>query len=234
MHVLVVQNYHNTGLGQVATALNEANASIDLRSPYLGEALPDRHDDHDAIVVLGGDQNALADEAYPYLPRLSGLIKNFGDADKAVLGICLGSQLVARGYGATNILGRPAEFGWKDVICTAQAASDPVLSAVNKQFPIFHWHSDTFTLPEQATHLAASQMTTNQAFRIGRAVYGIQFHFEADTHLVDEWKHVFRDQIVQNDPEWFANYADDVSKYGAAADTAGLALARAWVALIGR
>ncbi|MHC1549987.1 type 1 glutamine amidotransferase [Phyllobacterium sp. K27] len=232
MHVLVVQNYHNTGLGQLGIALNEANASIDLRHAHLGEPLPHNHDDHDAIVVLGGDQNALADESYPYLPQLAGLTKKFGDADKAVLGICLGSQLVARGYGATNILGRPAEFGWKNVTSTAQAASDPMLSAVAKEFPIFHWHSDTFTLPEQATHLASSQMTPNQAFRIGRAVYGIQFHFEADTHLVDEWKHVFHDQIVNNHTDWLADYASNVAKYGAAADAAGLALARAWVALI--
>ena len=75
-------------------------------------------------------------------------------------------------------------------------------------------------------------MTTNQAFRIGRAVYGIQFHFEADTRLVDEWKHVFHDQIVESYPDWLANYAGNVAKDGAAADAAGLALARAWVALI--
>ncbi|MEP7455865.1 type 1 glutamine amidotransferase [Phyllobacterium sp. SB3] len=232
MRVLVVQNYQDTGLGQVGTALNEAGASIDLRQAYLGEALPETHSDYDAIVVLGGDQNALADDAYPYLPQLVALIKEFGDADKAVLGICLGSQLVARGYGAENILGRPAEFGWKDVIRTAQAASDPVLSAVATQFPIFHWHSDTFTLPSQAIHLASSEMTPNQAFRIGRAVYGIQFHFEADTDLVDEWKDVFHDQIVENYPDWLANYANNVAKDGAIADAAGLALARAWVALI--
>lgn len=232
MHVLVVQNYHNTGLGQVGTALNEANASIDLRNAYLGDALPNSHNDHDAIIVLGGDQNALADDAYPYLPRLAALIKEFGDADKAVLGICLGSQLVARGYGAENILGKPAEFGWKDVIRTAQAASDSVLSAVATQFPIFHWHSDTFTLPDGAVHLASSEMTPNQAFRIGRAVYGIQFHFEADTYLVDEWKDVFHDQIAESYPDWLASYADNVAKDGAQADAAGLALARAWVALI--
>ncbi len=212
--------------------MQEANASIDLRHPYLGETLPHNHDDHDAIVVLGGDQNALADGEYPYLPQLAALIKKFGDADKAVLGICLGSQLVARGYGATNILGRPAEFGWKDVMCTAQAASDPMLSAVNDKFLIFHWHCDTFTLPVEATHLASSQITANQAFRIGRAVYGIQFHFEADTNLVDEWKHVFHDQILESYPDWLANYAGNVTKDGAAADAAGLALARAWVALI--
>ncbi|EJN03175.1 type 1 glutamine amidotransferase [Phyllobacterium sp. YR531] len=234
MRVLVVQNYQDTGLGQVGIALNEAGALVDLRQAYLGEPLPETHADYDAIVVLGGDQNALADDAYPYLPRLAELIKEFGDADKAVLGICLGSQLVARGYGAENILGKPAEFGWKEVRRTEDAASDPVLSTVAEQFPIFHWHSDTFTLPDQAVHLASSDMTPNQAFRIGRAVYGIQFHFEADTNLVEEWRHVFHHQIVENYPDWLANYAGNVAKDGATADAVGLAIARAWVALIQR
>ncbi|CAN7602879.1 type 1 glutamine amidotransferase [Phyllobacterium sp. LjRoot231] len=232
MRVLVVQNYQDTGLGQVGRALEEADATIDLRQPYLGEILPDDDSDHDALVVLGGDQNALADDTYPYLPGLARLIKRFGDADKAVLGICLGSQLVARGYGAENILGRPTEFGWHEVTGTPEAISDPILSAVSHQFPIFHWHSDTFSLPEGGVHLASSAMTRNQAFRIGRAVYGIQFHFEADTRLVDEWTRVFHDQIVNNHAAWLANYRTHVERNGAAADAAGLALARAWVALI--
>ena len=232
MRVLVVQNYQNTGLGQVGRALEEAGAEIDLRQPYLDQILPDDDLDHDALVVLGGDQSALDDDAYPYLPELARLIKRFGDADKAVLGICLGSQLVARGYGGENLLGRSAEFGWREVTGTVAAKSDPVLSAVPQKFPIFHWHSDTFTLPEGALHLASSQMTPNQAFRIGRAVYGIQFHFEADTKLVDEWKRVFHDQIENIDPHWLVNYRTYLERDGAEADAAGLALARAWVALI--
>ncbi|ATU92636.1 type 1 glutamine amidotransferase [Phyllobacterium zundukense] len=232
MRVLVVQNYQDTGLGQVGRALDEAGATIDLRQAYRGEVLPADDSDHDALVVLGGDQNALADDDYPYLPALARLIKRFGDSDKAVLGICLGSQLVARGYGAENLLGRPTEFGWHEVTRTAEAASDPVMSAVSHRFPIFHWHSDTFWLPEGALHLASSAMTANQAFRIGRAVYGIQFHFEADTGLVEEWTEVFHDQIARNQAEWLSNYKAHVERDGAAADSAGLALARAWVALI--
>jgi GMP synthase-like glutamine amidotransferase len=232
MRVLVVQNYQNTGLGQVGRALEEAGAQIDLRHPYLDQILPDDDLDHDALVVLGGDQNALADDTHPYLPALARLIKCFGDAGKAVLGICLGSQLVARGYGAENILGRQTEFGWHEVTRNLEAASDPVLSAVTHSFPIFHWHSDTFTLPESAVHLASSSMTKYQAFRLGRAVYGIQFHFEADTKLVDEWRRVFHDQIKNLDPDWLGNYHIYLERDGAAADAAGLALARAWVALI--
>jgi GMP synthase-like glutamine amidotransferase len=232
MRVLVVQNYQNTGLGQVGRALEEAGVEVDLRQPYLDEIQPNDDSDHDALVILGGDQNALADDTHPYLPELARLTKRFGDADKAVLGICLGSQLVARGHGAENLLGRPAEFGWHEVTGTVEAKSDPVLSAVPQKFPIFHWHSDTFTLPEGAVHLASSHMTRNQAFRIGRAVYGIQFHFEADTKLVDEWRHVFHDQIKNLNPDWLANYGTYLERDGAAADAAGRALARAWVALI--
>ncbi|MBZ9654076.1 type 1 glutamine amidotransferase [Phyllobacterium lublinensis] len=232
MRVLVVQNYRDTGLGQVGRALEEAEADIDLRKAYLGEALPADHAGHDALVVLGGDQNALADGDYPYLPALARLIRNFGSVDKAVLGICLGSQLVARGYGAQNIIGRPTEFGWHDVLRSDLVAADPVFSTVPDRFPIFHWHSDTFSLPEGATHLASSSMTANQAFRIGRAVYGIQFHFEADTKLVEQWKEAFGDQIAENHGDWLKNYETHAGRSGAAADAAGLALARAWVALI--
>ncbi len=232
MRVLVVQNYQDTGLGQVGRALDEAGARADLRLAYLGEPLPDDDSDHDALIVLGGDQNARADDTHPYLPALARLTKRFGDADKAVLGICLGSQIIARGYGAENFIGSAQEFGWHEVTRTAEAASDPVLSSVPERFPIFHWHSDTFSLPLHAAHLASSVVTQYQAFRIGRAVYGIQFHFEADTGLVEDWRHVFHDQIAANYPEWLSNYKTNVDRDGTKADAAGLALARAWVALI--
>ncbi|QND54127.1 type 1 glutamine amidotransferase [Phyllobacterium sp. 628] len=232
MRVLVVQNYQNTGLGLVGRALNEVNAEVEIVQAHLGEALPQDDSNYDALIVLGGDQNALADDEFPYLPDLARLTKRFGDADKAVLGICLGSQLVARGYGAENLLNRPPEFGWHDITSTAEGTSDPVLGATPQQFPIFHWHRDTFSLPEGAVHLASSTITKNQAFRIGRAVYAIQFHFEADTALVEEWKHVFEPEIKANNPDWLENYSALVAKNGAAADAAGLALARAWVALI--
>ena len=112
MRVLVVQNYDNTSLGQVGTALAEAGAEIDVRRAHLGEALPDSADGHDAAVVLGGGQNALADADYPYFPRLLDLLRDFERRDRAVLGICLGSQIIARAFGGTNQIGGASEFGW--------------------------------------------------------------------------------------------------------------------------
>lgn len=232
MRVLAIENYAGTPLGQVERALDEAGAEIDLRRAWQGAPIPDRADGHDALVVLGGEQSALDDEDHPHLPQVAALTHAFGVADKAVLGICLGAQLVARGHGATNILGLPIEFGWQEVRPTIAGRADPVLSALGTGAPQFHWHLDTFTLPAGATHLAQSGMTENQAFRIGRAVYGIQFHFEADRPLVSQWSRDFAPVIARHAPDWPERHPRDAERLGAAADAVGLALARAWVGLI--
>lgn len=232
MRVLVVQNYPGTGLGQVGVALEEAEIAVDVRHAYDGEAIPDSDADYNGLIILGGEQNALADEDYPYFPQLLDLIRLFARNEKAVLGICLGSQLVARAFGGENLLARPLEFGWHDVALTDAGSEDPVLSAAGKKFPTFHWHCDTFSLPEQATLLAHSAKTPNQAFRIGRAVYGTQFHFEADRQLVDQWNDLFFDQIAEMDPQWQQNLPELKSGVGSRADESGAALARAWIAQI--
>ena len=131
-----------------------------------------------------------------------------------------------------NILGRPVEFGWHEVRPTTAGADDPVLSAIGAGAPIFHWHEDTFTLPPDSVHLAESAMTENQAFRIGRAVYGVQFHFEADRRLVGDWTAEFAEMIAGYRADWPSAHPVEAARHGEKADAAGLALARAWVGLI--
>jgi GMP synthase-like glutamine amidotransferase len=232
MRVLVVQNYDNTGLGQIGTALEEAGAEIDVRNAHLGDTLPPDANGHDALVVLGGGQNALADAEYPYIPALLALMRDFESRDRAVLGICLGSQLLARAYGAENLIGAAPEFGWQRVSLTDDAASDSVLGALQREFPIFQWHDDTFTLPPGAVRLASNAAVANQAFRIGRAAYGFQFHFEADRPLVRHWNTAFAGYIADRQPDWPMRFDAEAERHGPEADAAGLALARAWVAAI--
>lgn len=232
MRVLVVQNFDNEGLGQIGAALVEAGADIDLRKPYNGEALPQDSSEHDAMVMLGGAQNALDDEICPYFPHLLDLTRDFAAKDRSVLGICLGSQLVARAFGGTNQIGGATEFGWHKVSLTTDAKSDPVLAALPEKFPIFEWHDDTFGLPENAVRLAGSAVAENQAFRLGRAVYGFQFHFEADTPMVRDWSTSFAATIAARHPDWNDRLDDELARNGSDADAAGLAIARAWVATI--
>ena len=232
MRVLVVENDRVTLLGQVGIALEEAGAELDICRPHAGDALPADETQHDAIVVMGGPQNALDDERHAYLPDLAALMRRFGDADKSVLGVCLGSQLLARAYGAKNHIGTAPEFGWCTVVLTQDGEGDPVLSAAAGAFPIFQWHSDTFTLPDGATRLATNDAAANQAFRIGRAAYGTQFHFEASRAVVEDWVEEFSDLIARNNPGWLEQRAALAEENGPAADATGLALARAWVATI--
>lgn len=232
LRVLVVQNYDNTGLGLVGTALAEAGAGIDLRKPYNGDVLPADASGHDALVMLGGVQNALDDGICPYFPALLDLTRDFGAKDRAVLGVCLGSQLIARAFGGENRIGGASEFGWCEVSLTPHAKDDAVLGALPEKFPIFEWHDDTFGLPGDAVRLAGNATVDNQAFRIGRAVYGFQFHFEADTALVREWSTAFHEMIDKRHPGWAGQLDAEMARSGVAADAAGLAIARAWVSLI--
>lgn len=231
MRVAVVENTVVSHLGQVGVALSEAGAKVEIFQPWNGGALP-ALDDHDALVVLGGEQSAIDDHTHPYLPALAALMRGFGDAGKSVLGICLGSQILARGYGGDNILGQTVEFGWHDIRTTPAGQDDPVLSAAGEDFPIFEWHSDTFTLPEGAVHLASSGKVSNQAFRIGRAAYGTQFHFEASTTVVDDWRQKLPQVMETLHPGWLEQHPELAVARGVPADAAGLALARAWVATI--
>lgn len=232
MRVAIIENMAGTPHGQIGVALSEADAELDIIRAYAGEPLPVDASSHDALVVLGGEQSALDDENHPYLADLAQLMKTFGDADKAVMGVCLGSQLLARAYSGTNILNGTLEFGWEEIALTDEGRSDPLMAAVDTSFPIFQWHRDTYTLPEGAVLLASNPATKNQAFRIGRAAYGTQFHFEAATGVVDEWCTGFSGSIEKMSPGWLGDYQDHRKESGQAADAAGLAIARAWVQLV--
>lgn len=231
MRVLVVDNYAGSQLGLVGTALDEAGAILDRRAPWRGEPLPDDPAGHDALVVMGGPQSALDDADHPYLPRAAALARAFAAADKAVLGVCLGSQVIARGLGATNILGRPIEFGWAEVTPTPAGRDDPMVAALGTGAPIFHWHTDTYTLPPGAVRLASSDLTAVQAYRVGARVYGIQFHFEASRAVVDDWTVEWADWFSAHMPDWPERRGAEAERHGATADRVGLDLARRWVRL---
>ena len=232
MRVAIIENTAITHHGQVGVALNEAGARLDIYRPFDGQALPDFEDGHDALVVFGGEQTALDDDTHPYLVALARLMRDFTDQGRAVLGICLGSQILARAYGGVNHLGTAPEFGWCDVALTDEGCRDPVFSGLASNFPIFEFHTDTFSLPQNAVHLALTHTVPHQAFRIGRATYGMQFHFEANRNVVADWTREFPEITEQRQAGWSQDHPALANTVGVRSDAAGLAIARAWVALI--
>lgn len=228
MRVAIVENTRITHHGQMGVALHEAGALIDLYRPWAGQPLP-APGQFDALVVFGGEQSALDDARHPYLPRLAALMAETAAAGTAVLGICLGAQLFARGLGAENRLGSAPEFGW---VTVERLAPDPAMDALPDRFPIFQWHSDTFTLPPGARHLARSPGAEVQGFRFGRAGLATQFHFEASRAVVADWTRTFPDLTEAMQPGWRTAHPVEAEARGRAADGHGLALARAFVAQV--
>lgn len=231
MRVAIIENTAVTHHGQVGVALHEAGARIELWKPWRDQALPDLGA-YDALVVFGGEQNARDDAKHPYLPRLARMMKDSADMGIATLGICLGSQVFARGLGADNQIGTAGEYGWTEVTLTDAAHADPVLGTLPACFPIMQWHSDTFTLPPGTAHLATSPTAPVQCFRHGRAGYGMQFHFEANRAVATDWAKEFAPAFEACRPGWVKDFATHAAKDASAADSHGLAIARAWVKLI--
>jgi GMP synthase (glutamine-hydrolysing) len=144
-------------------------------------------DDVSAVVVFGGDMNVDMTDRHPFLEPERELVAEAVASRVPFLGICLGGQMLARALGHPV---RPAgirEIGFKPVRPTAEAARDPLFSVYDDGDTVFHWHQDTFELPEGATLLAAGDEVHTQAFRYGDGAWGTQFHFEVDRAELDLW-----------------------------------------------
>ena len=135
------------------------------------------------LLVMGGPMAVYELDRHPYLRDEIKLIEAALAEGKPVLGVCLGSQLLAASLGARVYPGRK-EIGWCRVTLGDSAEGDPLWSGVERAFTAFHWHGDVFDLPGGATLLASSATTTHQAFRHGRSAYGILFHMEVTEEMV--------------------------------------------------
>jgi GMP synthase (glutamine-hydrolysing) len=113
------------------------------------------------------------------------LIRQAADVGMPVLGICLGSQLIAAALGAQVYAGPRKEIGWYPVETVDK--SDPLTRRLPSTLMAFHWHGDTFDLPADAVRLFRSKLYQNQGFRWGNHVYGMQFHLEVTAAMIEEW-----------------------------------------------
>ncbi|HWO59673.1 MAG TPA: type 1 glutamine amidotransferase [Umezawaea sp.] len=178
MRAVVVQHVPFEGPGLIAPALSAVGADPRVVRVYQQDALPDA-EQVDVLVVLGGPMGALDDHTHPHLARERDLIAECVRRGKPVLGVCLGSQLLAAALGAQVRRGPEMEVGAGTVTLTPAGFADPVLGPSGPHLPVVHWHHDTFDLPEHGTRLATSKRYAQQAFRVGDS-YGLQFHVEFD------------------------------------------------------
>jgi GMP synthase (glutamine-hydrolysing) len=185
--ILVFQHVPYEPLGTLNPQLKAAGFRIRYvnfsRTP---EAVPSV-DGYNGLVVLGGPMGAYQTDRHPHLGTEIELIRQALHLRLPVLGICLGAQLLARALGAKVGPASKPEIGWHTISLSGGAQDDPLFRHFKPTQKIFQWHSDTFALPRGATHLAASAVCNNQAFKFGDNAYGLQFHLEVDRQLIGRW-----------------------------------------------
>ena len=172
---------------------------------YHGDAFPVL-DSLDLLVILGGPMSVDDDGVYPWLSQEKQFINEAIGCGKLVLGICLGGQLVARALGARVVRNPHKEIGWFPLSLTDDGRNSPFFRDFPREFLAFHWHGDTFAIPNSARRLAGSVACSNQAFQYGDNVLAMQFHLEYSvgsiTRMIDHCEGELVDApYVQSPPE---------------------------------
>jgi GMP synthase-like glutamine amidotransferase len=168
----------------------------DLTRALASEATLPPVKDFEWLIVMGGPMGARDEALHPWLRQEKQLVRAALDAGRRVLGICLGSQILAEALGSEVRPNPEPEVGWFPVKRMAQAETTPIGRVLPAEFTPFHWHSDTFTPPPGAVHLAGSEACAQQAFAIDARIVGLQFHLEVSGEMTQEWlRHMGADLV---------------------------------------
>ena len=179
--VLVIQNNRNEGLANLGILLEKDGFEI---KTVFAKTEPIPKMEPRFIIILGAPESVNDDLSYLREEIL--LIREAVERNVPVLGICLGSQLLAKAFGARVYRGQRAENGIYADIEFDNASGSRLFNGIKDPATVFHWHGETFDLPAGAVRLAHSKHYPNQAIKIGSAV-GVQFHMEVDENTIRSW-----------------------------------------------
>lgn len=175
MRAHFLQHVPFEGLGSIEAWLRAAGYQITSTRFFESCDLPDP-ERIDLLIVMGGPMSVNDEGQLPWLRPEKEFIRHAVSAGRPVLGICLGAQLIASAMGKAVYRNREKEIGWFPVFGTSH--EEKAIFTFPSQTEVFHWHGETFDLPDGAIHLARSGVCENQAFQLGRSVIGLQFHLE--------------------------------------------------------
>lgn len=211
MSILILKNIVTEGPGTIEDFLLHNNMQytiIDLARHAIDSA-----DGYDTLVMLGGPMSVNDEYEYPYLTHEMKLAELFMKEGRKVLGVCLGAQLMAKALGAKVYPGPEKEIGWYDIELKDAGLQDRLMAQLapdNRSCKVFHWHGETFDIPQGAERLAMSDLYPNQAFRYGDNAYAFQFHIEVSKQMIFDWlknEPVDMRKIGQESEAYYADYA---------------------------
>jgi GMP synthase-like glutamine amidotransferase len=191
------------GLGCIENWISEKQHNLTYTKFFQNDSLPEI-DNIDWLIVLGGPMGVHDEDLYPWLQYEKTFLKRAIDANKIVIGICLGAQLIADVLGAKVYPNQYKEIGWLDVSLTPEGSKTALFEGFNETIKVFQWHGDTFDLPNGAKHLFLSKACKIQCYLNKTNVLGLQFHFEITEEclkeMINHGKHELKQaKYVQNE-----------------------------------
>lgn len=229
--VLIVQHEPGEGPGLLGRALDDAGITRRLVRTFAGEPVPRTLGDAAGLVVLGGSMAVYEQERHPHLGHELELLRDALRRKRPILGLCLGSQLLAAALGGTVAKAKAKELGWYRVRLAPAAADDALLSGAPPDFVAFHWHGDACPLPPGAVQLASSTLTRCQAFRAGTNAWGFQFHPEVDEEIIGAMVSGGADELASEGVDGAQLLAAAARELPRVRDSFGAAFAR-WIQLL--
>lgn len=193
--VIVLQHVPPEGPGGIGDALQAHGVGLRIVRIDRGEPVPAQLDAA-GLVVMGGPMGVYEADRYPHLRDELHLIEAALRAERPIVGVCLGSQLLAAALGARVYPSGYQEIGWYPVELAEAAGIDPLLHGLPPRFTALHWHGDVFDLPAGAVRLAASELTPRQAFRWGEHVHGLLFHLEMTPAQLTAMVDTYADELA--------------------------------------
>lgn len=195
--VLVIQHVACETLGRIEEALNTQRLVPRYVRVFDGEPVPATCGEARGLIVMGGPMSVYESDRLPHLAHEMRLIESALSAGLPILGVCLGSQLLAHVLGSRVAPGPSKEIGWHRVRLTEAAQHDPLWAGEPSEFVGFHWHGDVFDCPPGCEALASSDRTACQAFRSGTSAYGLLFHMEVTEPLIEGMVASFPEELVE-------------------------------------
>jgi GMP synthase-like glutamine amidotransferase len=173
------------GPGNIETWCIE-NGHLLSATKFFEDAVLPELSDIDWLIIMGGPMGVYDEEKFNWLAAEKQFIKKAIHAGKTIIGVCLGAQLLAETLGAKVYQNDYKEIGWLPVEVTPEGKNIHLFSNFENHAMVFHWHGDTFDLPQNAIHLAQSEACKNQAFLYKKKILGLQFHLEMNEQSLKE------------------------------------------------